>query len=66
MLLSQDENIPASSAVEKLATLKTVYEEGAQGMDAWALAREPELGRIVHVHAAGNAPGAGSRMARRR
>ncbi len=56
VLLAQDENIRESSTVEKLATLKTVYEEGAQGMDAWALAREPGLGRIAHVHTAGNAP----------
>jgi acetyl-CoA C-acetyltransferase len=56
VLLAQDENIRESSTVEKLATLKTVYEDGAQGMDAWALAREPGLGRIEHVHTAGNAP----------
>ena len=56
VLLAQDENIRESSTVEKLATLKTVYEGGAQGMDAWALAREPGLGRIEHVHTAGNAP----------
>jgi len=40
VLLAQDENIRETSTVEKLATLKTVYEDGAQGMDAWALARE--------------------------
>lgn len=56
VLLAQDENIRESSTVEKLATLKTVYEDGAQGMDAWALEREPGLGRIAHVHTAGNAP----------
>lgn len=56
VLLAQDENIRETSTVEKLATLKTVYEDGAQGMDAWALAREPGLSRIEHVHTAGNAP----------
>lgn len=56
VLLAQDENIRESSTAEKLATLKTVYEDGAQGMDAWALSREPGLGRIEHVHTAGNAP----------
>lgn len=56
VLLAQDENIREGSTAEKLATLKTVYEDGAGGLDAWALAREPALGRIAHVHTAGNAP----------
>lgn len=56
MLLERDETIRESSTVEKLATLKTVYTEGAGGMDDWALAQEPALGRIEHVHTAGNAP----------
>jgi acetyl-CoA C-acetyltransferase len=56
VLLDRDENVRASSTVEKLATLKTFYEDGAGGLDAWHLAREPELGRLAHVHTAGNAP----------
>lgn len=56
ILLAQDENIREGSTVEKLATLRTVYEDGAGGLDAWALSREPGLGRIAHVHTAGNAP----------
>jgi acetyl-CoA C-acetyltransferase len=55
-LLDHDENIRANNSLEKLATLRTVYEEGANGLDAWGLAREPELGAIQHVHTAGNAP----------
>lgn len=56
ILLSADENIRAGNTVEKMATLRTVYEDGANGLDAWGLAREPELGAIRHVHTAGNAP----------
>ena len=56
VLLAQDENIREGSTAEKLATLKAVYEGGAPELDAWAMAREPQLGAIVHVHTAGNAP----------
>lgn len=56
LLLDHDENIRESSTVEKLATLRTVYEPGAGGLDAWGLAREPGLRDIRHVHTAGNAP----------
>lgn len=56
LLLDHDENIRESSTQEKLATLRTVYEAGAGGLDDWGLQREPELGRINHVHTAGNAP----------
>jgi len=56
VLLDHDENIRAANTVEKLATLRTVYEPGANGLDAWGLEREPQLGRIDHVHTAGNAP----------
>jgi len=55
-LLAQDENIRAGNTMEKLAGLRTVYEDGANGLDAWGLAREPALGSISHVHTAGNAP----------
>lgn len=55
-LLDHDENIRAGSTVEKLASLRTIYDDGADGLDAWGLAREPELGEIQHVHTAGNAP----------
>ena len=56
LLLDHDENIRATNTLEKLATLRTVYEPGANGLDDWGLAREPELGHIQHVHTAGNAP----------
>lgn len=56
LLLAQDETPRAERTVEKLATLRTVYEDGANGLDAWGLTQEPELGRIQHVHTAGNAP----------
>ncbi len=56
ILLERDETIRESSTLEKLAGLKTVYTEGAGGLDHWALTREPGLGRIEHVHTAGNAP----------
>ena len=56
VLLEHDENIREANTIEKLATLRTIYELGANGLDAWGLAREPELGQIAHVHTAGNAP----------
>lgn len=56
VLLAQDETIREGNTYAKLATLKTVYEDGAGGLDAWWLDKEPECGRIVHVHTAGNAP----------
>jgi len=56
LLLDHDENIRANNTLEKLATLRPVYEPGANGLDDWGLAREPELGQIQHVHTAGNAP----------
>ncbi|MEZ5635515.1 MAG: acetyl-CoA C-acyltransferase [Burkholderiaceae bacterium] len=56
ILLDQDENIRAGNTMEKLAGLRTVYEDGANGLDAWGLAREPGLRSILHVHTAGNAP----------
>ncbi len=59
LLLDHDENVRPGSTAEKLGTLKTVYEPGAdhtKGLDAWGLQREPALGEIRHVHTAGNAP----------
>ncbi|MBU3737767.1 MAG: acetyl-CoA C-acyltransferase [Rhodoferax sp.] len=56
LLLDHDENIRPANTLEKLATLRPVYEAGANGLDDWGLAREPELGHIEHVHTAGNAP----------
>jgi len=56
LLLDRDETIRESSTADKLASLKTIYADGAGGLDDWALAREPALGRIDHVHTAGNAP----------
>lgn len=59
LLLAKDENPRSDSTVEKLATLKAVHANGAAGaeaLDAWWVAKEPELRRIEHVHTAGNAP----------
>lgn len=56
LLLDHDENIREANTIEKLATLRTIYEPGANGLDAWGLQREPALGTIRHVHTAGNAP----------
>ena len=56
ILLDHDENVREANTVEKLATLRTVYEPGANGLDQWGLSREPELKQINHVHTAGNAP----------
>jgi acetyl-CoA C-acetyltransferase len=56
VLLDHDENVREANTVEKLATLRTVYEPGANGLDQWGLSREPELKQINHVHTAGNAP----------
>jgi acetyl-CoA C-acetyltransferase len=56
VLLDHDENIREANTPEKLAMLRTVYEPGANGLDAWGLEREPELREIAHVHTAGNAP----------
>ena len=55
-LLDHDETIREGSTLEKLATLTPVYKEGAEQLDAWGLARTPELKCIPHVHTAGNAP----------
>ncbi|MEI7784996.1 MAG: acetyl-CoA C-acyltransferase [Betaproteobacteria bacterium] len=56
ILLDHDENIRPGSSIDKLATLQPFYEDGAGGLDAWQLAREPELGHLAHVHTVGNAP----------
>lgn len=56
LLLDHDENVRAANTLEKLATLRPVYEPGANGLDDWGLAREPGLTQIHHVHTAGNAP----------
>lgn len=56
VLLDHDENIRGANTLEKLSTLRTVYEAGANGLDDWGLAREPGLQQINHVHTAGNAP----------
>ena len=56
LVLDHDENIRAGNTLEKLASLRPVYEAGANGLDDWGLAREPGLAQINHVHTAGNAP----------
>ena len=56
VLLEHDETIRPATTEASLAALKTVYEDGAKGLDAEALRRNPDLSRIEHVHTVGNAP----------
>jgi acetyl-CoA C-acetyltransferase len=56
VLLAHDENPRAGTTLERLAALKAVYEQGAGALDTWALANEPSLPPMRHVHTAGNAP----------
>ena len=56
VLLDRDETIRAATTPQSLAALKTVYEDGANGLDAVALRRNPDLSKIDHVHTVGNAP----------
>ena len=57
-ILAHDEFIKPRSTLEGLAQLKPAFAElGALGFDAVALARYPQVERIVHVHTAGNSSG---------
>jgi acetyl-CoA C-acetyltransferase len=57
-LLAQDEFIKPHTTLAALASLKPAFElMGAQGFDAIALTRYPQLARIHHIHHAGNASG---------
>jgi len=56
VLLERDETVRRGNTVEKLASMKTVYETGAGGLDAMILELNPDLTSVSHVHTAGNAP----------
>ncbi len=57
-LLAQDEFIKPNTTLEGLAGLKPAFEQmGSMGFDQVAIARYPQLERIVHVHHAGNSSG---------
>ena len=58
VLLGRDEFIKPSTTVAWLGALKPAFGElGAMGFDAVALARYPQVERILHVHTAGNSSG---------
>ena len=58
VLLDADEFIKPQTTLEGLAALRPAFEQmGAAGFDAVALARYPEVTRIIHVHHAGNSSG---------
>jgi acetyl-CoA C-acetyltransferase len=57
-ILEHDEFIKPQTTLEGLGALKPSFAElGAMGFDAVALARYPQVERIVHVHHAGNSSG---------
>jgi acetyl-CoA C-acetyltransferase len=57
-LLAQDEFIKPNTTLAGLASLKPAFEQmGAQGFDAIALSRYPQLTHIQHVHSAGTSSG---------
>ncbi|QTN24619.1 acetyl-CoA C-acetyltransferase [Rhizobacter sp. AJA081-3] len=57
-VLDRDEFIKPRTTLEGLSQLKVAFGElGAMGFDAVALARYPQVERIVHVHTAGNSSG---------
>jgi acetyl-CoA C-acetyltransferase len=57
-ILERDEFIKPRTTLEGLGSLKVAFGAlGAMGFDAVALARYPQVERIVHVHTAGNSSG---------
>jgi acetyl-CoA C-acetyltransferase len=57
-ILDSDEFIKPQSTLESLGALKPSFEQlGAMGFDAVALAKYPQVERIIHVHHAGNSSG---------
>jgi acetyl-CoA C-acetyltransferase len=58
VVLDQDEFIKPHSTLEGLGSLRASFEEmGAARFDRIALGRYPQVGRIRHVHTAGNSSG---------
>ena len=56
--MATDEFIKPRTTLDGLGALKASFEQlGAMGFDAVALARYPEVERIIHVHHAGNSSG---------
>jgi acetyl-CoA C-acetyltransferase len=57
MTVTEDECIRAGTTAESLAAMPPAFAElGARGVDAMQLAGYPQLGRIDHIHTAGNSP----------
>jgi acetyl-CoA C-acetyltransferase len=57
LLLDRDELIRSDTSAEKLAAFEPSFAEfGAQGMDALALARYPQIDQLRHLHHRGNSP----------
>ena len=58
VLLAHDEHIRPNTTLEGLAALKPAFARiGEAHFDAIALAKYPEIGKIEHVHTAGNSSG---------
>jgi acetyl-CoA C-acetyltransferase len=58
LILDKDETIRPDTSMEQLGTLRPAFaKEGAQGFDAMALGKYPEIEQIRHVHTAGNSSG---------
>ncbi len=58
IILDRDETVRADASAEGLAGLKPSFEKmGAMGFDYVALQKYPQVGRINHVHHAGNSSG---------
>ncbi len=56
IILAQDEHVRYDGSADRLAELPPAFAElGAQGFDAMALHRYPQLERISHLHTSGNA-----------
>jgi acetyl-CoA C-acetyltransferase len=57
VVLDHDEHVRTDATIERLAAMEPAFAElGADGQDALALARHPELERIEHLHTRGTSP----------
>ena len=57
VLLDHDEHPRPETTIEQLAGLRAVFEAMGVGLDPIALAVYPQVGKINHVHTAGNSSG---------
>jgi acetyl-CoA C-acetyltransferase len=58
VILDRDETVRADASAQGLAALKPSFEKmGAMGFDYVALQKYPQVGKINHVHHAGNSSG---------